>query len=474
MANCVQCGRKLPAFSFRKICQWCVRHEAAQRGELDDAKQPVMAVPWVRRESSITFTHVLFIANAMVFIAMVIASGSIESFPGPILGHFGANFGLYTLSGDWWRLLTYMFLHGGVFHIAVNMWCLWSLGTLCESLYGPWTYAAVYLITGVAGGLATVAWNPQAVSVGASGALFGLSGALISSFYLGEFSLAGISIRGTLTSLVFFAGFSLFLGSVSPGIDNACHIGGLVSGLILGALIARIAPQRDLRRVSVLALTALAVAAAGLWVQHWRGAPYQAARALQTLSTKPERAIPRLQEVLRRTPNDLQSRNALGNAYFSAGRFGEAEVEFKKVLQAQPQYPHARVELGMVYVAEKRPQDAEALFQQVLGQNSDNVYANYGMALALADEGKDQAAIEQFKTAIRVGAPFAGIYQEMGQSYARLKMYDEAIAAYLKEKERGGDDADLENALADAYQAKGMRQAAQDARAKASQLKGGR
>lgn len=475
MAKCVQCGRKLPAFTFgRKVCQWCVQHEAAQRGEVDeDAKQPVMAAPWVRRESTITFTKVLFIANAMVFVAMVLASSSIESFPGPILGHFGANFGPYTLSGDWWRLFTYMFLHSGVFHIAVNLWCLWSLGTLCESLYGPWTYAAIYLITGVAGGLASVAWNPMVLSVGASGALFGLSGALIASFLLGEFSLSGISIRGTLISLLFFAGFSLYWGAMSPGIDNACHIGGLFSGLILGALLATLAPHSDapFRRLAILAVASLALAGSVRWVEHWRGAPYRVARAFETLSSRPEGAIARLQEVLRQQPNDWQSRYALGNAYLSAGRFTDAEAEFKKVLDSQPQYAHARVQLGMVYLAEKRAQDAEGMFKQVLAEDSNDVYANYGMALALADKGEDQAAIEEFKTAIRLGAPFAGIYQEMGQSYAKLKMYDEAIAAYLKEKERGGDDAGLEDALAEAYDAKGMTQPAQEARTRAAQLK---
>src|SRR5580700_1285645 len=110
MANCIQCGRKLPGLTFgKKLCQWCVQHEAAQRGEEgEDAKQIVMPAPWVRRESGITVTNVLF----------------------------GANYGPYTLSGEWWRLLTYMFLHGGFFHIAMNMWFLWNVGALCESLYG--------------------------------------------------------------------------------------------------------------------------------------------------------------------------------------------------------------------------------------------------------------------------------------------------------------------------------------------------
>ena len=76
MANCIRCGRQLPALTLgKKICQWCVQHEAAQRGEEgDDAIQPVMAAPWVRREASVTLTHVIFGANVMVFIAMVAAT----------------------------------------------------------------------------------------------------------------------------------------------------------------------------------------------------------------------------------------------------------------------------------------------------------------------------------------------------------------------------------------------------------------
>jgi hypothetical protein len=81
MANCTQCGRKLPPFSFKKICQWCVQHEAAQRGDIDDVKQHVMPAPWVRSESSITLTQVLFGANVAVFLAMAAASGTVMEFP---------------------------------------------------------------------------------------------------------------------------------------------------------------------------------------------------------------------------------------------------------------------------------------------------------------------------------------------------------------------------------------------------------
>src|SRR3984885_7732781 len=192
MANCIRCGRQLPALSLKKICQWCVQHEAAQRGE--DGEEVVLRAPWVKRgQSSISLTQILFGANIAVFLAMAFASSAVIDFPGQTLVSFGAHFGPYTLAGDWCRLLTYMFLHGGILHIAFNMWCLWDLGALAESLYGRWTFAAIYLITGIAGGLASVGWNPGVLSVGASGAIFGLAGALIASFYLGEFSLPSVA-----------------------------------------------------------------------------------------------------------------------------------------------------------------------------------------------------------------------------------------------------------------------------------------
>jgi|SRR5579859_4356240 len=273
MANCVRCGRQLPPFSFKRICQWCVQHEAAQRGEeIENAPQPVIAAPWTRRESTITLTQVLFGANVAVFVAMIAAAGSLD-FPGQIAVHFGANFGPYTLTGEWWRLVTYMFLHGGVMHIFFNMWCLWDLGRLCESLYGRWTYAAIYFTTGIAGGLGSLVWNPQTLTVGASGAIFGLAGALIASFYLGEFSLPRIAISGTLRSLLVFAVFNLFIGGFFGGVDNACHIGGLVSGLGLGAAIARVAPHSEPRRVGLFVAAAILLAGGAAGLAHHHNLP---------------------------------------------------------------------------------------------------------------------------------------------------------------------------------------------------------
>jgi rhomboid protease GluP len=271
MANCIQCGRQLPALTFgKKLCQWCVQHESAQRGE-DSPIQRVEPAPWTRpQSSSMVVTQTIFGINVGVFVAMTLAGVSPFEPTGKQLVDWGANFGPYTIGGQWWRLLTCVFVHIGIPHIALNMWCLWGLGRLAESIYDRWTFGAVYLITGMAASVASLAWNPIGVSAGASGAIFGIAGALIAAFYLGEFSLPKTVVSGLLMSVLKFAGYNLVLGAFLGHTDNAAHVGGLVSGLILGALIARLAPHRDEagRRVGILLFGLLLVFGGALWWRH--------------------------------------------------------------------------------------------------------------------------------------------------------------------------------------------------------------
>lgn len=215
-------------------------------------------------------TQIIFGLNIAVFVGMLLAGVQMLGNPSAQdLVRFGANFGPYTLSGQWWRLLSCIFIHGGLLHIAFNMWCLWDLGRLAESIYGHWTFAAVYLISGLAASLGSIFWNPFTLSVGASGAIFGIAGALIASFYLGEFSLPKAAMSGMLRSVMLFVGYNLFFGAIVARTDNAAHVGGLLMGLLLGALIAKLAPRPETvgLRLAIALVGLLLVLGGAMWLQ---------------------------------------------------------------------------------------------------------------------------------------------------------------------------------------------------------------
>lgn len=148
---------------------------------------------------------------------------------------WGANFGPLSLGPQPWRLLFSNYLHAGIIHIGFNMWCLWNLGALAERIFTPWTYLLIYTACGLSGSLMSAWWHPHVVGVGASGAIFGLAGALIAALYLGRLPIPNEAINGTKKSLLSFAGYNLLFGAAIPGIDNSAHVGGLLAGLILGA-----------------------------------------------------------------------------------------------------------------------------------------------------------------------------------------------------------------------------------------------
>lgn len=141
------------------------------------------------------------------------------------------------LGGEYYRLLTAMFLHGGLLHLAFNSWALYVLGQEVERLFGTGRFVAIYFISGLAGSVASYALTPSN-SVGASGAIFGLIGAL-AVFYYASRAVLGQLARAQLGSLITVLMINLFIGFSSPGIiDNVAHLGGLLGGAATGVLLA--------------------------------------------------------------------------------------------------------------------------------------------------------------------------------------------------------------------------------------------
>jgi rhomboid protease GluP len=478
MAQCEQCGRQLPPFSWRKVCRWCVQHEAAQRGE-DVTYQRVETAPWLRQQSaSMGVTQVIFGANIAVFIAMTLSLGaSMLSNPsGQGLVDWGANYGPLTMSGEWWRLLTAVFVHSGLLHIAFNMWCLWDLGRLAESVYGHWTFAIVYLICGVFSSSASLWWNPAVLSVGASGAVFGIAGALIASFYLGEFSLPRTAIAGTLRSLLIFAGYNLFFGAVIGHIDNAAHIGGLVMGLILGALIARVAPAHDdlVKRIGVLLFGVVMVAGGIFWLQYSRGYLAQTEKGIFLLKQgQLDQGIDQLKKSVAARPNFIPGHDTLARAYVAKKDYANASAEMERVISLSPRDENAYFRLGLIYLEQKDWAKAQQTYLQLLKINPNSADGHVGLASALSGLHQDAESLAEFQRAAAIDSSYQGLNYNIGLQQARLGHYDDAIPSLLKQREIA-DDADNEKLLADVYTSKGMLREAADAKAKAEQLSGGK
>ena len=176
-------------------------------------------------------TPVLVGLNLVLFIAMVLTGVSIMDPDSMSLIRWGANYSPLTMGGEQWRLLTCCFLHIGIMHLLMNMYALVFIGLLLEPYLGKARFLAVYLLTGIAASAASLWWHDITISAGASGAIFGLYGVFLALLTTNVIDKA---TRGPLLSSIgIFVVFNLFNG-LQGGVDNAAHIGGLISGIIAG------------------------------------------------------------------------------------------------------------------------------------------------------------------------------------------------------------------------------------------------
>ncbi len=186
------------------------------------------------------YTTLLLAANFLLFgIALLAAARSgvgVESLwrmPSRTLVALGAR-DYHVIHGEWWRLVTAVFLHGNLIHLLFNSLVLFDVGPAVEEMYGAARFLVLYVLAGIGGSLASFIWHPYVIMVGASGALFGLIGVMIAYGYRHRTALA----EQVKTMYVRWAIYGLAFGFIVPGIDNAAHIGGLLAGMAYGALVS--------------------------------------------------------------------------------------------------------------------------------------------------------------------------------------------------------------------------------------------
>lgn len=182
-------------------------------------------------------TSIILDLNIIVFLLMIFSGIHIISPNGMELLQWGANRRLETTDGDWWRLFTSMFLHGGIMHLFLNIYGLVIAAIFIEPLLGRQKYFILYILSGLCGSLASIWWYPNTISVGASGAIFGLYGAILGLLLTNAFPKEGK--KGIFMMIGIYVGINLLWG-LTGGIDNAAHIGGLLSGALIGTILYKL------------------------------------------------------------------------------------------------------------------------------------------------------------------------------------------------------------------------------------------
>lgn len=213
--------------------------------------------------SNLYGTYAIIAINAIVFVLMIINGAGIMDVNAMVHIKWGSNFTTLTLSGDWWRLITNVFIHFGVIHIVMNTYAFYTVGVYLEPMLGKTRYIAAYLCTGVLASIASLWWHKDGVnSAGASGAIFGLYGVFLALLFT---NLIPKQMRtALLQSIGIFVVYNLIYGMKS-GVDNAAHIGGLVSGLIIGFVYylgLRNEETGNKKQMVVLGIAAITIAAA--------------------------------------------------------------------------------------------------------------------------------------------------------------------------------------------------------------------
>jgi membrane associated rhomboid family serine protease/thioredoxin-like negative regulator of GroEL len=455
--NCVICGKEFELrfgdTRFTNKCPTC----DLQQWEAQQAP----ALPVVDTSAaSFPVTIALVAANALVFLIMIL-SGASALGPTPQQAiSFGADYGPLTFNGQWWRLVSSMFVHFGAVHIALNMWCLWNLGRAAERLLGRFSYLFAYFASGIFGSIASVYSSPLSVGAGASGAVFGLAGVLVSFVYLKK-TPAHLQLNSNLMgSLGTFIIFNLIY-SARPGVSMAAHVGGLVMGLAVGALLPAAAASESSRRTRlsvVVLLTAAALVASAVAAKRLRTGVAELSSIQQLISEhKSDEALGELQQLTARQPQLAPAQAMLASLYMSRGQYPEAISALEKANGADPGNAVYQGELGSAYLATQQFDQAIAFFHKLVRDNPRDSRAFLGLGYAYIGLQQYDPAISEFREAVTLDPKSADPQFALGQAQLKAGHYADAETTYRHLVSQFPNDPRAQAALA--YASRQARQA---------------
>jgi len=407
------------------------------------AQEPPPPTP-VRKPNYAFLRH----SPTMVIIGLCVIAYLIEVIVGhsfspsiPALIKTGATDGRLIFTGQWWRLLTAMFLHGNLLHIGSNMWALFNLGLLAEILYGRRNYVFLYLIAGLGGSVASVFWHPQEVGVGASGAIFGIAGALLPALKFQKNPRIATALKGALKSIFIFVVFNLTLGATLPVIDNAAHVGGLVTGMIVGFLLPSYTVEEERRRTGqalTVFVAAFAVLTAGALYARKRYVPnplllkadllirqgkpndaivlyqralkdnpddekilVQYAAVLSRLKRQPEE-ISVLQKLQKDHPQNGDYPEAICISYLNSHELEQAQPACERAAELDPKNSAFLFNLGNVYLQTQQIGSAVATFRKAYDLKPNGFSENFFLGMALLQDNQKPEAAQKLQKAVEL------------------------------------------------------------------------
>ena len=190
-------------------------------------------------------TYSIIAINLLVYAILALLSQSLDISLKILINAGAQNTPLIEATGQYWRIFTAMFLHLSILHVGLNMLSLFFIGRVVETFYGKWRYLVIYLVSGIVGGIATFFLQPDAWAVGASGAIFGVFGAL-GVFYVANRRALGSYGAGAIANWLFWLALNLVWGFSDPNIGIIDHLGGLLAGIVLAFLLL---PRLRRRRI---------------------------------------------------------------------------------------------------------------------------------------------------------------------------------------------------------------------------------
>ncbi len=394
LGTCAQCGAPFVTDGSQALCPACAAKAAPQR--------QTRWQYYARGRVSLALAGIC----VAVWVAMIASGVSMTDPQNAQLLRWGANFGAESLRDQPWRLVTSMFVHGPYYHILFDMWALLELGPLAEMIFRRWRFLGIYLLSGLAGSIASSWWHPLAVGVGASGAIFGVAGALLIAFWRGKLPLDPKALRSVTINLAVVIIGNLIFGAAVPAIDNAAHVGGLSMGILITLVL--VWKRRDERAPAVAGwlvfpVMVVALVGAAFGARHANEYVFAAEDAAEKVDAgKFDAAIAELQPIVKAHPEFSYAQEMLGEAYLDKKDYAAAVAPLEAAHRAHPDEEGVLVSLGVAYLGTGRTDDAIELLRTAMRLAPDDPTAAYDLGLAYEKKRDRSEALEMYKRALQL------------------------------------------------------------------------